>query len=113
MLFICTDTSVAHVREPAGAIEAWVREGQERGIALDGDRLRPPADAKLVRVREEERIVTDGPFAEGKEWIGGFDILECKDIEEAIDFASRHPMARCGQIEVRPFWPLDLEKHDR
>ncbi len=106
MLFICTDSRVAHVQEPPGALQAWSDEGEERGIRLDGDRLRPPSDAKLLRVREGERIVTDGPFAEGKEWIAGFDILECKDIDEAIDFASRHPMAQCGQIEVRPFWPL-------
>jgi hypothetical protein len=106
MLFICTDSSVAHIRETPGAIEAWVQEGEERGIRVDGERLRPPADAKLLRVREGERMVTDGPFAEGKEWIAGFDILECRDIEEAIDFASRHPMARCGQLEIRPFWPM-------
>ena len=106
MLFICTDSSVAHVREQPGAIQAWLKEGEERGIRLDGQRLRPAADAKLLRIRDGEQLVTDGPFAEGKEWICGYDILECKDLAEAIDFASRHPMARSGQIEVRPFWPL-------
>jgi hypothetical protein len=106
MLFICTDSSVAHVREPAGALQAWIKEGAERGIRVDGQRLRPPSDAKLLRMREGELIVSDGPFTESKEWIGGYDIVDCKDLAEAIDFASRHPMARSGQIEIRPFWPL-------
>jgi hypothetical protein len=106
MLFICTDSSVAHVPEAAGALQAWIEEGEERGIVVDGQRLRPPRDAKLLRIREGELVVSDGPFAESKEWIGGYDILDCKDLAEAIDFASRHPMARSGQIEIRPFWPL-------
>ena len=106
MLFICTDSSVAHVREAAGALQAWIREGEERGIRVDGQRLRSPENAKLLRIREGDLIVSDGPFTESKEWIGGYDILDCKDLAEAIDFASRHPMARSGQIEIRPFWPL-------
>jgi hypothetical protein len=57
-------------------------------------------------MREGELIVSDGPFTETKEWIGGSDILDCKDLAEANDLASRHPMARSGQIEIRPFWPL-------
>ena len=56
MLFICTDSSVAHVQEPASAIQAWLKEGEERGIRLDGQRLRPPTDAKLVRLRDGERV---------------------------------------------------------
>jgi hypothetical protein len=50
-------------------------------------------------------LVTDGPFAETKEWIAGFDILECANLDEAIDIAAKHPMARFGRIEIRPFWP--------
>jgi hypothetical protein len=46
-------------------------------------------------------MITDGPFAETKEWIAGYDLLDCKDLDEAIDYASRHPMARRGRIEVR------------
>ncbi len=106
MLFICTDSSAPRVQEPALSPEAWVKEGEERGIRVEGERLRPPGDAKLLRFRAGELIVSDGPFAESKEWIAGYDILECKDLAEAIDYASRHPMARAGQIEVRPFWPF-------
>jgi hypothetical protein len=50
-------------------------------------------------------LVTDGPFAETKEWIASFDILDCANLDEAIDIAATHPMARFGRIEIRPFWP--------
>ena len=52
-------------------------------------------------------LVTDGPFTESKEWIAGFDILECDDLDEAIAIAARHPQANGGKIELRPFWPMD------
>jgi hypothetical protein len=55
---------------------------------------------------DSRAIVTDGPFAETKEQIAGFDVLECADLDEAIEVASSHPMARLGILEVRPFWPL-------
>jgi hypothetical protein len=55
-------------------------------------------------VREEEVLLSDGPFAETKEWIAGYDIIECEDLDEAIEVASRHPVARFGSIEVRPLW---------
>ncbi|MEI9939005.1 MAG: YciI family protein [Pseudomonadota bacterium] len=106
LVFIATDQSVAHLEEPPGAIQGWVKEGEDRGIRVDGDRLRPPDHATLVRVRNGETLVTDGPFAETKEWIAGFDILECQDLAEAVDYVSRHPMAARGQVEIRPFWPI-------
>jgi hypothetical protein len=57
-------------------------------------------------VRESRAIVTDGPFVETKELIAGFDVLECADLDEALEVASRHPMARLGLLEVRPFRSL-------
>jgi hypothetical protein len=109
MLFIATDTDPDSDQEdaPGATIEDWVDEGERRGIRKQGDRLRPPTDATTVRVRKGERLVTDGPFTESKEWIAGFDIVECADLDEAIDYASRHPMARHGRIEIRPFWPFE------
>ena len=77
LIFIATDQSVAHLEEPPGAIQAWVNEGTARGIRLHGDRLRPPEAAKVVRIRDGKLRVTDGPFAETKEWIAGYDLLEC------------------------------------
>jgi hypothetical protein len=60
-----------------------------------------------VRLRNEELLVTDGPFAETKEWIAGYDILECADMSEAVAIAAKHPMARFGRLELRAFWPFD------
>jgi len=106
LLFIATDTE-PDLDESGPTVEEWVEEGERRGIRKQGERLRPPADATTIRVRKGELLVTDGPFTESKEWIAGFDIVECADLDEAIDYASRHPMARHGRIEIRPFWPFD------
>ena len=57
-----------------------------------------------MRVRDGEVMVTDGPFAETKELMAGFDVIECADLDEAIEIAAKHPIARDGMIEVRPFW---------
>jgi len=107
MLFIATDTEPDPAAADGPTVEEWVEEGERRGIRKQGDRLRPPQDATTVRVRKGERLVTDGPFTESKEWIAGYDLIECADLDEAIDYASRHPMARRGRIEIRPLWPLD------
>ena len=80
-----------------------------RGKRLIGDRLRPVEDATTVRVRSGELLVTDGPFTESKEWIVGFDVLDCADLDEAIEIASKHPVARSGRLELRPFWPGEAE----
>jgi hypothetical protein len=57
-----------------------------------------------VRVRDEEVLLSDGPFAESKEQMGGYNLIECADLDEAIEVASGHPVARYGSIEVRPLW---------
>jgi hypothetical protein len=110
MLMICGDESVELTPEEEAAMgpdtKSWVTEMEGRGIRLEGDRLRPVSDATSVRVRETEVLIVDGPFAETKEQMAGFDILECADLDEAIGVAAKHPMARHGVIEVRPFWPL-------
>jgi hypothetical protein len=82
----------------------WVDDLQARGIWLTGDQLAPPRRARSVRVRDGKTIVTDGPFAETKEAIGGFDLLECDSPEQAVEIAASHPMAEAGTIEVRPLW---------
>jgi len=107
MLFIATDPEADPDAEPGGlSIEEWVDEMTRRGVSIAGDRLRPPEHARTVRVRGSEAIVTDGPFTESKEWIAGYDVIECADLDEAIEVASKHPMARAGRIEVRRAWPL-------
>ncbi|MGH3137195.1 MAG: YciI family protein [Gaiellaceae bacterium] len=82
----------------------WLDDVQARGIWVTGDQLAPPRRARSVRVRDGKTIVTDGPFTETKEAVGGFDIIECGSLEEAVEIAAAHPVARMGTIEVRPFW---------
>ncbi|MEU2200950.1 YciI family protein [Isoptericola sp. NPDC019482] len=100
--------------DAAGAptIEGWVEKHYGSGAAVLGDRLRPPADAVGVRVRGGRALVTDGPFSETKEAIGGFDVIDAPDLDTAIAIATEHPMAHQGAIELRPFWPLGLEGAD-
>jgi hypothetical protein len=108
LLLICADESV-HVSSADDQVIqrdtiAWVREMDGRGVRLDGHRVRPVSDATSVRVRDHQVLITDGPFAEAKEQMAGYDVIECADLDEAIEVASKHPMARVGMIEVRPFW---------
>jgi hypothetical protein len=79
----------------------WLDDVVARGIRLDGDQLRPPEEAKTVQNRDGQILVSDGPFAETKEVICGYDILECADIDEAVRVAAAHPVAAFGKIEVR------------
>jgi hypothetical protein len=82
----------------------WVDDLQAHGKWVTGDQLGPPRRARSVRVRGGKTLVTDGPFAETKEAIGGFDLLECDSLEEAVEIAATHPIAQMGTIEVRPLW---------
>ena len=110
MMFVVVDPD--HTAEDAAAapdVEEWVERWTSTGVRLDGERLRPVDDATTVRVRGGELLVTDGPFTESKEWIAGFDLLECEDLDAAIEVAAGHPMAYAGRIELRPFWPFEGE----
>jgi hypothetical protein len=73
-----------------------------RGMMIDGAELRPTTAATTVRIREGQTLVTDGPFAETKEQLGGYFVVECESLDEAIEAAGKLPTARHGSIEVRP-----------
>lgn len=79
-----------------------IQELVESGKFLAGDQLHPSSTATTVRVRNAKRVLTDGPFAESKEHLGGFFLVEVKDLDEALAIAVRIPSARDGSIEVRP-----------
>jgi hypothetical protein len=81
-------------------------ELQSRGQFVAASPLQPIATATSVRIREGKRMVTDGPFAETREQLGGFYIIEAKDLNEAISIAARVPPARKGTVEVRPVMDL-------
>jgi len=82
-----------------GAFTEEVRDG---GKLVTADRLKPTSAATTVRIRNGETLVTDGPFAETKEQLGGYYLVEAKDVDEALKIAERIPSARYGTIEVRP-----------
>lgn len=107
LLIVSDPAAPAYVPEEDN-IEEWVADLERRGAAIVGDRLRPPSDATTVTVRDGKTILTDGPFAESKEWIAGFDLIEVDNLDEALELAAAHPMARFGRVEVRPLWPLEL-----
>jgi hypothetical protein len=83
---------------------AFVRELDRLGNDWVGVRLRPVTGATTIRVRDGETLVSDGPFAETKDFIGGIVIFECDSLDEAIAIASEHPWAHTGVIEIRPVW---------
>lgn len=84
--------------------QAWVDDLERRGAEVYGVRLRPTDDATTVRVRQGETLVSDGPFAETKDFVGGVVIVECDHLDDAIAIAAGHPYAQRGSIEIRPAW---------
>jgi hypothetical protein len=109
LMLICRDPAIELTPQDRAAMRdgvvAWVDEMEGRGILLPGGHeLRPASYGRTVRVRGDKALISDGPFAETKEQIGGFDVLECASLDEAIEVAGKHPVARFGAIDVRPFW---------
>lgn len=84
-------------------------EVNKAGVFLAGDALMPVSTATTVRVREGKALTTDGPFAETKEQLGGFYMLNCKDVDEALAWAAKIPGAKYGSIEVRPIMEFDQQ----
>jgi len=80
----------------------FAQELHSGGRYLSAVPLHPTATATSVRVREDRRMVTDGPFAETREQLGGFFLIEARDLDEAIDIAARIPAGRWGTVEIRP-----------
>jgi hypothetical protein len=83
---------------------ALAKEMKTTGAWLSSNGLSPVANATTVRVRNDKALITDGPFAETHEQLGGFYLLDCKDLDEAIGWAAKIPTAKYGSIEIRPLW---------
>jgi hypothetical protein len=102
MLLICgDDTAAAHANDGCGG---WDSEMLERGVLVECGGLRPPDEGQAVRVRRRETLLTDGPFAETKEQIGGFCVIDCADMGAAVQIAAAHPAASYGTIVIREIW---------
>ena len=100
ILLICGDESAAgHAGE---GCSGWSDEMQRSGILLEAAGLRPASDATTVRVRNDDVQLFDGPFAETKEQVGGFCLIDCADLDQAIEVAAKHPASSYGTIEIRP-----------
>src|SRR5512133_3880599 len=111
LMLVCWDAEKMNEQEEPAPGQArddesfpWLDDLQARGMWVTGDQLAPPRRGKSVRVRAGKTTVTDGPFAETKEVVGGFDVIECGSVDEAVEIAAGHPVAEIGTIEVRPFW---------
>ena len=109
LLIIFHDESFVPTETLVKEIVAWDKKMESRGIRKYGNPLRPPSDATTVRVRDGKVVLTDGPFADTKEKMAAYELIECASLEEAIDVASQHPMAKAATVEVRPIW-ADLVK---
>ncbi len=102
-----SDTTKFTPEETQALYQTWLtllKEAQEAGVLLSNTGLSPTANATTVRVRNGQTLCTDGPFAETHEQLGGFFLLDCKDLDEAIYWAAKIPHARYGSVEVRPLW---------
>lgn len=108
MLLIYSNASEMPQSTPAeqqAAAQAWyavLQEAQAAGVWVSNHGLCPVTDATTVRIRDDQTLITDGPFAETHEQLGGYYLLDCKDLDEAIHWAAKVPAAKYGSIEVRP-----------
>jgi len=112
LLLICSDDK-GQAPSPRAEMEAMVQghgrfaeELRTSGKMVHGERLRPDSDGSRVRFKAGQRQVMDGPFAETKEALGGFYLIECETREEAVDWAKQIPLREGGFVEVRPIWPM-------
>ena len=112
LLLIGSENKTAAPPSPAegqAMVQAFMRfseEAQKAGKTLVAERLRPEAEARRVRVKAGQHQVTDGPFAETKEALGGFYLLECASREEALEWAKKVPIGEGGVVDVRPVWQM-------
>ena len=112
LLMIVSDEKVEAIRSPEEGMRMVARYRQygedlaKGGKLLGGERLRPEADATRVSNRNGKRVVVDGPFAETKEALGGYFLIECASKQEALEWAARCPGADHGTIDVRPIWEM-------
>jgi hypothetical protein len=107
-----TEGTAMSPEDQAKGAQEWVdytRWLKDKGYHLAGDALHPTSDATTVRVRDGKTITTDGPFAETKEQLGGYYLVECKDLDEALEAAARIPIGPHGSVEIRPILAFDME----
>jgi hypothetical protein len=85
-----------------GSFDDWYADLERRGVLEAHVGLHASHTATTVRVRDREVLLTDGPFAEGREQVGGLALINCRDLDEAVEIAAGHPATAVGQVEIRP-----------
>src|SRR2546426_1532029 len=112
MLLICGDEKAqaqASQAEMAAVVQGHMRFSQElqaSGKMVHGERLRPDSEASRIRIKAGQRQVMDGPFAETKEALGGFYLIECDTRQEAVEWAKKIPLREGSFVELRPIWHM-------
>lgn len=110
LLMVCNDeTEEVDEREAARRYEAYTAcevEMRTRGALVGRERLRPTSTSTCVRRHDAQLVIADGPFAETKEQIAGYFLVDCEDLDEAVELAQLIPAAEHGTIEVRPVWEM-------
>jgi hypothetical protein len=110
MFIVHGDETVTPADQAAAPdLDEWFGWARGRGAFVHGVRLLDPPEARTVAQRGGELLVTDGPFAETREWIAGFAIIECDSMEEAVEIAARNPAAFYGRLELRPVHSSTLD----
>ena len=97
-----TDFKESEREEAYALYRQFADDARAAGVLVTGEELGPTSDATTVRVRDDEALVTDGPYAEVKEALGGYFILDCPTVDAALDWAARIPAAEHGAVEIRP-----------
>ncbi|MBT2117361.1 YciI family protein [Dyella sp. LX-66] len=115
VMIYCDDSMLAEL--PDGQFDTMMRgcldkadDLKRKGILLDSQKLEAPKQSRTMRIRQGNTTIVDGPFAETKEYLGGFNLIEAKDMDEAIEIAKSFPWASIGSIEVRPVASLEAER---
>lgn len=104
LLIIAHDDGFRPTEQLLRDIGLWVADMERRGIRIHGNPLRPAVDGVTVRVRDGARHLDPGPFSNAEEQLCGYELIDCADLDEAVEVAAGHPMARAATIEVRPVW---------
>ncbi len=118
LLLMYADESIASKfsqDEFQAAAKTWaefVQDLSASGVLISNSGLAPVANATTIQVRNDKTLITDGPFAETHEQLGGYFLVDCKDLDEAIGWAEKIPAAQYGSIEIRPLWSPEVLKLD-
>lgn len=107
LLMYASESNFPPPQEIQADVSAWnalLKESKEAGVLISTNGVAPGSSATTVRLRDGKTLLTDGPFAETHEQLGGYFLLDCKDLDEAIRWAEKIPTVKYGSIEVRPLW---------